>query len=267
MKLKAVLQPTINLSAFITRVKGDEISVIGAFFSGLGLFILYYVVAVIVLIAAKILFKPSQELFRKLLHLACFMSVFVLHYAIDAWYIAMSVALAFALLLYPILYFAERFPKLMQLLQERKPGEIRSSLVLVFLMMALLIFVFWGWMGEEWKYISIVSVMAWGFGDGAAALIGKRFGRSVVRHRRVEGKKTLEGSIAMSVFAAAAIFVSLLFLTKTPWYFCLIAALCIAPICSAVELFSRNGTDTITVPLATAIPTFFLMKLFSLASH
>jgi dolichol kinase len=154
----------------------------------------------------------------------------------------------------------------MQLLQQRKNGEIRSSLVLVFLMMAVLTFVFWGCLGEEWKYVTVVSVMAWGFGDGAAALVGKRFGRNVVNHRWVEGKKTVEGSIAMYGVAALALFFSLFLLTATPWYYCLIAALCVAPICSVVELFSRNGTDTITVPLATAIPTFLIMKFFSIVA-
>jgi dolichol kinase len=231
--------------------------------AGFGMFIGYYAIAASLLLIIRACLKPPKELFRKLLHLVCVMSVLVLLYAFDTWYLAMFVAIAFALVLYPIIAFIERFPKIIGIFNQRKSGEIRSSLMVVFLMMAILIAIFWGWLGEQWKYIIIISVMAWGFGDAAAALVGKAFGRNPITHPWVEGTKTREGTIAMYSVSGAVILLSLILHTSLPWYLCLVGALLVAPICAMVELISHHGLDTITVPFATAIPIFSLMILLS----
>ena len=233
------------------------------FLSGFGLFILYYVIAASLLLIIRVVVKPQKEIFRKLLHIACVMSVLVLLYAFDTWYIAMLVAIAFAVVLYPVISLIEGFPKVMEIFNQRKDGEVRSSLVIVFFMMAMLIAIFWGWLGEQWKYIIILSVMAWGFGDAAAALVGKALGRNRINHPWVEGTKTREGAIAMYSVSGIAIFLCLMIYTSLPWYLCLIGAIVVAPICAVVELISHHGLDTITVPFATAIPIFTLMILFS----
>jgi len=233
------------------------------FLAGFGLFLGYYVIAASLLLIVRAFLKPPKELFRKMLHVACVMSVLVLLYAFDTWYLAMFTAIVFALALYPIITYIERFPKVMEMLIQRKNGEIKSSLVIVFFMMAMLITIFWGWLGEEWKYIIIVSVMAWGFGDAAAALVGKSMGQKPINHPWVEGTKTREGTVAMFFVAAIAILLCLMIYTSLPWYLCLVGALIVAPICAAVELISHHGLDTITVPFATAIPMFSLMILFS----
>lgn len=233
------------------------------FLAGFGLFIGYYVIAASLLLIIRTFFQPQKELFRKMLHVACIMSVLMLTYAFDTWYLAMLTVIIFATALYPIISYIERFPKVMEMLIQRKKGEIKSSLIIVFFMIAMLIAIFWGWLGEEWKYIIIVSVMAWGFGDAAAALVGKAFGRNPIRHRLVEGTKTREGAIAMYSVSAIAILLCLMIYTSLPWYLCLSSALTVAPICAVVELISHHGLDTITVPFATAIPIFSLMILFS----
>jgi dolichol kinase len=233
------------------------------FLTGFGLFIGYYIVAASLLLIIRAFFQPQKELFRKMLHVACIMSVLILIYVFDTWYLAMLTSIVFAIALYPVITYIERFPKVMEMLIQRKNGEIKSSLIIVFFMMAMLIFIFWGWLGEEWKYIIIVSVMAWGFGDAAAALVGKAFGRNPIRHRLVEGTKTREGAIAMYSVSAIAILLCLMIYTSLPWYLCLSGALIVAPICAVVELISHHGLDTITVPFATAIPIFSLMILFS----
>lgn len=235
----------------------------GEFLVGFSIFVGYYVIAASLLLIVRALLKPPKELFRKMLHVACFLSVFVLLYAFDTWYLAMLTAIVFAFALYPVITYIERFPKVMEMLIQRKKGEIRSSLMIVFFMMAMLIAIFWGWMGDEWKYIIIVSVMAWGFGDAAAALVGKAFGRNKINHPFVEGTKTREGTMAMCIVSGIVILLSLLLQTSLPWYLCLAGALLVAPICALAELISHHGLDTITVPLATAIPIFSLMILFS----
>ncbi len=228
---------------------------------GMGTFVCYYIVLATLLVIARLFFNISKELFRKLLHLVCFMSVFVLLYAFETWYLAMFTALGFALVLYPIIALVERYPKLMAFFNQRHSGEIRGSLMLVFFMMATLIAVFWGWQGESGKYIIAVSVLAWGFGDAAAALIGTTYGRRRITHPWVDNKKTIEGTLAMFIVAWLIIMFSLMIYTHQPWYLCLLIGLIIAPVCAVVELVSQRGIDTITVPWVTAVVLFILHKL------
>ncbi|MEA1884928.1 MAG: phosphatidate cytidylyltransferase [Thermotogota bacterium] len=233
------------------------------FIFGFSTFVLYYALAALVILMVRPLFKRQMEIFRKLLHIACTMSVLILQYAMETWYISVAVVLAFALFVYPVIAIVERYPKVISAFHQRKRGEIRSSLVLVFVMMALLTTVFWGLLGESWKFITVIAVMAWGFGDAAAAIIGKNLGRNKINHRLVEKTKTREGTIAMSVVAFVAIFLSLIMYSQLSWYVSLLTAALIAPISAVVEMFSHNGMDTITVPLATAVPTYGVIQLLS----
>jgi len=117
---------------------------------------------------------------------------------------------------------------------------------------ALLIALIWGGLGHEWRYLIAAPVMAWGYGDAAAALIGKWLGRRHFHHRYIDRLKTQEGTAAMIVVAAVAIFVTLLWYVGKPWQLSLLVAAITAPVCGVVELFSRRGLDTLTVPLAAA---------------
>jgi len=56
----------------------------------------------------------------------------------------------------------------------------------------------------------LASVLAWGLGDAAAALVGKRFGRHFVRGRLVEGCKSLEGTFAMFVVSFISVMIVLI---------------------------------------------------------
>ena len=236
---------------------------VGELAVGLGLYAGYFLAGAALLFALRAVLAPPGEVFRKMLHLLCVMSVLVLVNLIDTWYIAAAVALLFAVLAYGAIWYVERRTDRIQVLMPRRSGEIRSSLVIVFVMMAGLIAVFWGWMGEEWKYIVVVAVMTWGYGDAAAALVGKAVGRHPIRHAWVEGAKTREGSVAMWALSAGVLLVSLMRYTAWPWYLCLVCALLVAPICALVELVSHDGLDTLTVPFAAAIPTVAVLALFS----
>ena len=70
---------------------------------GFSTFVLYYALAALVLLLVRPLFKSQMELFRKLLHIACTMSVLVLQYAIETWYISVAVVLTFAIFVFPII--------------------------------------------------------------------------------------------------------------------------------------------------------------------
>lgn len=209
--------------------------------------------------------KIPSEWVRKLQHIGYSMSVFLLVRLFDTWYAAVLAASILILLAYPALLLLERTPFCRRWLVERRPrgGELRKQLLIIQLTFALLLFIFWGLLGRQWHWLIPVAVMAWGYGDAAGALVGKFWGKRHVIHRWIEGAKTWEGTGAMMAFAAAAVFLTMFFYGRQPWYISLAAAVIVGPICSFVELFSKRGSDTFTVPFTVALLILPLVYLFS----
>lgn len=233
---------------------------------GILVFLLYYLIGLAIVPAMLKVWTPlPREVIRKTQHILCSLSIFILLKFFTDWYMALFAALLLAILAYPFLYIIERTPLFQQLFVTRSngKGEFRRQLTYIQISFGLLIFLFWGLLGAKWSYVVAVAIMAWGFGDAAAALIGKSFGKNIIVHPNVQRAKTFEGTLAMIIAAFGAILLTLLFLSGLPWYLCLGAALITAPIAGIVELFSRKGTDTFTVPLATAAVIFPLVYLFS----
>lgn len=226
----------------------------------------YYLVGLVVLpTVLKVRSKLPNEVIRKAQHVGYSLSIFILLRLFSAWYLAVAAAFLLVLLAYPALLLLEKTTFYKRLFVDRAEsgGELRKQLIYVQVTFAILIFLFWGLLGAKWHYMAAVAVLTWGFGDAAAALVGKFFGRINIVHRWVEGVKTLEGTAAMTATAFLVIIIMLLVCSGLPWFICLLIALVAAPICGAVELFSLRGTDTLTVPLAAAALIFPLVYLFS----
>jgi|LSQX01.1.fsa_nt_gb dolichol kinase len=231
-----------------------------------GILLVYYLIGLVAIPAMlKAWSKLPDEVIRKIQHVGYSLSVFILLRLFSTWYIAVAAAFLLVLLAYPVLLAIEKTSTYKRLFVDRteRGGELRKQLVYVQVSFAVLIFLFWGLLGAKWHYMVAVAVMAWGFGDAAAALIGKFFGGKSIAHRWIEGDKTREGTTAMIIIAFLAIFLTLLFYGGLPWYISLLIALATAPVCGIVELFSRRGIDTLTVPLAAAAAIFPLVYLFT----
>ena len=227
---------------------------------GYGCLLVYFVVCASLALMVRRLIKIPREVFRKTLHMILLGSIFVLTYAFPLWWQAAAAAAIFMVMVYPILVLAERLPGYAQLLTERKRGEIKMSLAVVFFMFAALISVCWGWLGQ--KHLVLASVLAWGLGDAAAALIGKRFGRRFISGRLVEGRKSMEGTLAMFAVSFLTVLAVLLFQCPLVWYAYVPIALITAAACALVELYTRNGMDTLTCPFAAAAVLIPLVRLW-----
>lgn len=230
---------------------------------GLGLYLGFLVAVGLPTVLLKARFNVPFELIRKMYHMVITLSIFPLVMFFSHWYMAVMAAFSLVLIAYPLLKAAEKTSFYRRIAVERAGGEFKSSLIIVQATIALMIFVFWGLLGMEWKFVAVVAVMAWGFGDAAAALIGKKFGRRRITHPKIEGAKTVEGTQAMFITAALAIFFTLLVYAGQPWHTSLAVALLVAPVCAAVELFSNRGMDTLTVPISTGLAVLTLMSIFS----
>ncbi len=230
---------------------------------GIGLYLGFLVAIGLPIVLFKVCCNPPFEITRKLYHLVITLSIFPLVTVFSTWYMAVLAAFMLVLLAYPVLALLDRSTLYTRMMVERKKGEFKSSLIIVQLSMSILIFISWGLLGEHWKYVAVVAVMAWGLGDAAAALVGKAFGRRRIHHPRIQGAKTYEGTLAMFIVAGMAIFLTLLIYAGQSWQVSTIIALLVAPASAAVELFSDRGMDTLTVPLSVAFLVMPLMSFFT----
>ena len=143
---------------------------------------------------------------------------------------------------------------------ERKQGEIKKSLWLLFTMTAVLIAICWGGFKQPW--IALTAILSWGVGDGCAALVGKRFGKHHVHLKFADQKKTWEGSGAMALAGFLICLVCLSKITDFSWIVKLVMALVMAPCGAYTELVSHNGNDTVSVPFVNAAVLVLLNFLF-----
>ena len=134
-------------------------------------------------------------------------------------------------------------------------------MLLLFLTDAILVALCWGVFDLPW--VAVAGILMWGSGDGAAALVGHRFGKHHVALPLADPKKTWEGSGAMAAVSAAVGMAVMLILTELPWGRCLLTALVTSLLGAYTELISRNGDDTHTVPVANVAVILVLQLAFA----
>ena len=230
------------------------------FLNGFIRLLIYFIICAASALALRKATRVPVELFRKILHLILLGSIFIFLYAYETWWISALSAAGFAVIVYPILSFAERIPGYSRLLTERKEGEIKKSLLVVFFMFTALICVCWGLLDK--KYFALASILGWGVGDGVAALAGKRFGKHYLEGAMIEGRKTVEGSAAMFASSFLTICAVLSSHNAAPASMIIPVAALTSAVNAVVELYTRNGMDTITCPFASAtvmIPLIYLL--------
>lgn len=230
------------------------------FISGFSVIFIYFVACASCALLMRSFFDVPKELFRKTLHIILLFSLLVWIYAFQTWWVSALAALALIVVVFPALSFAERFSGYSDLLTERKKGELKKSMVLVFGMFFVIICICWGWLDD--KLLALACVYAWGFGDAAAALVGKRFGRHFLEGRLIEGRKSLEGTLAMFFVSLLSVAILLLIRGGLPWQGCLTIAAISAAVCATVELFTVQGFDTVTCPLAAVAVIIPLVHLW-----
>ncbi|MCD8327397.1 MAG: phosphatidate cytidylyltransferase [Lachnospiraceae bacterium] len=224
----------------------------------LGMMLVFLLIVVCVALFCFKVFHITGERRRKLLHTIAFLLILVIIAASEHWYVPSAVCLIFAVVVYPILCHFESRPFYAKLFQERSAGEIRRSLILLFGSAAVLIALFWGVLNSELALVA--AILAWGLGDEAAALVGKRFGRHHIEWGPADHHKTWEGSAAMCCTAFFAVFF-VLFSGGTALWRSLLTAIVSALTAAVTEAVTKKGYDTVTVPLAAAIVIRLMLAL------
>ena len=223
---------------------------------GASAIVIYFLICATTALVAHALLPIPSEVFRKILHLILLGSLAVWVLVFSCWWLSALSAVVFALAVYPLLSLAEHLKGYSALLTERKGGEIKHSLLVVFTMYALVVAVCWGWLGN--KMLVLLSVYAWGFGDAAAALIGKRFGK----HRIPGSKKSWEGTFAMFSVSFVSVLTILLIMGNMSLPADVLTALLVAAATAATELYTPGGYDTVSCPLCAMCVALPLLHFF-----
>ncbi len=218
----------------------------------------FVVPCLLVLLLVRLLLKPPAFVFRKLLHGAAFTGVSLMILAAGSWQAATVTSGLLALVLFPVLTLAEKTAWFPRLLDQKSPGEVRRSMLWLFLMFTAVIAVGWGLFGEA--PLAAASILMWGTGDAAAALVGIPFGKHKVRCRFTDGKKSWEGSLAMFFTAFLAGLPVLKLGQSAPWPHALLLAGAGALAGAVTELFSPSEYDTLTVPAAILVVLLALSR-------
>lgn len=225
----------------------------------LGVLVMFIVPCLVILVPVRFLTKLPSFIFRKLLHIIAFTCVTLMILSSESWQAAALTSILIAVIVYPLLLIIEKEAWYPKLFVEKKPGEIKKSLLLLFLMFAALIAVVWGVFGQP--DLAAASILMWGTGDAVAALIGIPFGKHKIKSRFTDGKKSLEGSTAMLIVSFTAGLLVLLFVQKMSFSRALLSAGIGALLGTATELVSPSEYDTVTVPVVIAAVLLILVSL------
>ena len=220
-----------------------------------GIMAAFIIPSVLVLILVRSLIKVPAFVFRKLLHIVGFVCVTLMTLAAESWQAAALTAILAAALLYPLLRILEKDPRYADFFVEKGPGEVRKSLLMLFLTFAALITIVWGIFGQP--HLAAAAILMWGTGDAAAALAGIPLGKHKIRSRLTDGKKSIEGSAAMFIVSFLVGAAMLIGVQKISLPRALFAAGISALAGTVTELISPSRYDTVTVP--PVIAAFLLL--------
>ena len=215
----------------------------------IGILAAFLVPCILILIPIRLLTRIPSFIFRKLMHTSVFVGTALLMLKARSWQAAsLTFALA-AIGAFVVLSVLENEEWYGHLLVQKSVGEVRRGLTMYFAMAATMIALCDGYLGQPG--IAAVSIVMWGAGDAAAALVGIPFGRHKVK--LTGNKKSWEGSMAMLAVSFAVGLCILLFVQGTPLQKALLSAFTGALFGTATEMFSPSEYDTITVPVVIAV--------------
>lgn len=207
---------------------------------------------VIVLLLMLIRWKSNigDELFRKLMHFSAIMiTPLCLYFSID-FYVAMLCMFIFAIGGAIGLRLIEKIKAYSDFFVERESHEIRKSFVAYCNVQALIILVC-GVYGDI--RIVYIELLIWAFGDMIAALCGKKWGKKRFKIPFADHNKTYVGSISMLIATFTISIIALVIMYDYSVVRTVVQSIVIAIMATLVELFSKKGTDTITIPVTVTL--------------
>lgn len=210
---------------------------------------------ILIIVISEILKKKANwtnEATRKFIHIG------VSHW----WILAMVIIdkIQFAIIP-PILFIILNYISYKKdLIKSMERNEGKSDLGTVYFPISLLTLILITWSGgfisQDIKYLGAIGILIMGYGDGFAAVIGKKFGER--RYKVINNSKTIEGSIAMLIFS---FFVTLVLLVSFNGFSIINIqiSLVIGVAATLLEAFTPYGLDNLSVPILSTLISYYLL--------
>jgi phytol kinase len=211
-----------------------------------GLIVSFAFVFLMIFLATLIqkLFKLSNDFSRKIIHIAVGNWIFIALYYFEDWYIAIIGPVAFILI--NLLSYKFTIFKAMEL-EEKNPGTIYYPI-------SLAICTLLTYSQKPLLILPYLGIMAMTWGDGIAAVIGKKF-----PVKQIKPRKSIGGSASFFIFTLLASTLYLLVETTNLSISTIILyALATAFIGVLIELFSPKNLDNLTVPIILGVIGFLV---------
>jgi phytol kinase len=116
-------------------------------------------------------------------------------------------------------------------------------------LLILVLFTFLVGVDKVYQFAAATGILVLGYGDGLAAVIGKKFGKKKLIH----GKSLLGSSVMFIVSILVTITVLLIYQPALPLYVFILTVILVAITATLVELFTPKGLDNLTIPLAVTL--------------
>lgn len=207
----------------------------------------------VVLIVLRYTTPIPDYIFRKLIHAVVYTSIIPMALLTDKWVVTVLVALVFYVIVVLGFMVIERYNFYKTLFQEKTRHKVAFDFALLYGIMVIFLFIFWGILGDGYKFIAITSIIAWGPADAMATVIGKKFGKHKLKSKLICGVKSVEGTATMAVVSFACTLACLILFSDLSLIMCIGSALMVAPITAAAELYTPKGFDAVTVPCAACL--------------
>lgn len=242
--ISCIVHPALT-SSLLPNFRSSSLQTLGY---QIGVVLVWLAIVGLIAEAASRFGKAGTEVIRKVVHIGTGNVILIAWWLNIPLWVGVSASVLFSTIAL-LSYYVPILPNINSI------G--RKSFGTFFYAVSIGVLVAWFWSINLPQYAALgILVMAWG--DGLAALIGKRFGRHV--YKLWDMQKSWEGSLTM---ALASYVVSLLILLGTigniwqVWLISLIVALA----ATGLEAFSKYGIDNLTVPIGSAAIGFFLSQL------
>lgn len=237
----------------------SQITIIVETLKCIGILMAYIVPSVIILLLIYYFLHVKSYIFRKMLHAVAFTCITIMTVTAESWQAAALASVLMAVVIYPLLRLFENESWFGKFFAQKESGEIRKSLLMLFLTFSVVISITWGVFNRP--EIAAASILMWGLGDAAAALVGIPLGKHKVRLKGTDGKKSWEGSLSMLCISFVAGLCTLFLLSDLSYIQILLLSSLGSISGTATELFTPSKYDTVTVPIAIMTVLLLLAHL------
>lgn len=209
----------------------------------------------LVIVVSELLRKRggyNEEFTRKFVHIG------VAHWWIVAMFLIKDICYA---LIPPVIFVVLNFYSNRKNLFKSMEREGNSDLGTVYFPISLIVLILLTWDGgllggENLKYLGAVGSLIMGYGDGFAAIIGKKYGG--YKYKIMNNEKSLEGSLAMFV---CSFLVSLVFICSYKGFSLYVVGSCfiVSVLATIAEALTPFGMDNLTVPIISTLSAFYFI--------